>query len=126
MICDEVKPNCIVKACCNETCWEAKNAMDSNLRMVKTAHAYAYGNMRKNEYCPVCHTHSFSYAITDRFENEVKPSKVNLCCMNCNVYIELIRTNDDWLIYDSCMSNHFTINPYNNIKLLKDIMLEAK
>jgi len=125
MICDEVKPNCIVKACCNETCWEAKNAMDSNLRMVKTAHVYAYGNMRKNEYCPVCHTHSFAYVISYRFENEIRPSRIDLNCMHCYVNIELARSSLDWIIYN-VRPQHFTTNPNDNIKPLKDIMIEAK
>jgi len=126
MICDEVKPNCIVRACCTETCWEAKNAMDSNLRMVKSAKEYAYGNMRKNEYCPVCHSHLFAYSITDRFENEVKLSKIDFYCMWCYIHIELMRTKTDWDIYNVRNTRYFNIAQHTNIKPLKDIMIEAK
>ena len=106
MICDEVKPNCLVIACCSERCVEVNNVIEDNQRMVKTSHEYAYGNMRKNEYCPVCHTQLFSYSISDRFENEVKPSKVFLHCIYCHSNYELIRTKDDWLIYSHLMIDH--------------------
>jgi len=126
MICDEVKPNCLVIACCSERCVEVNNVIEDNQRMVKTSHEYAYGNMRKNEYCPVCHTQLFSYSISDRFENEVKPSKVVLHCIYCHSNYELIRTKDDWLIYDFRIPKYFNTTLYNNIKPLKDIMIEAK
>ena len=92
MICDEVKPNCIVKSCCTEKCWEVNNAIDSNLRMTKSAHAYAYGNMRKNEYCPVCHSKTFTYKYMSHYGLELF-----LNCIYCGSHFELLKLNN-WSI----------------------------
>jgi len=93
MICDEVKPNCLVRACCTEICWEVKNGMDSNYRMVKSAKEYAYGNMRKNEYCPVCHCNIFTYKYINH-----NSLALFINCVHCMTHYELFRYNNDWVM----------------------------
>jgi len=93
MICDEVKPNCVVRACCTDRCWEANNAIENNLRMVKSAHAYAYGNMRKNEYCPVCHSNIFTYKYMSQFS-----LTLFIKCKYCNTRYELFKYDNGWVI----------------------------
>lgn len=101
MICDEVVKDCLVKACCTEVCPEVKNLMENNQRMVKSAIDYAYGNMRKNEYCPVCHTQYFSYQLgPDPPLTHTKVDKIYLVCRHCWAGINLVSTDDhnEWRI----------------------------
>lgn len=89
MICDEAVKDCLVKACCTEICWEVRNLMEGNQRMVKSARAYAYGNMRKNEYCPVCHTQYFTYQFKRFSDSENTIEKIYLVCNHCYAGINL-------------------------------------
>jgi hypothetical protein len=123
MICDEAVKDCLVKACCTEICWEVRNLMEGNQRMVKSARAYAYGNMRKNEYCPVCHTQYFSYQFR-RFSDSKSPiQKIYLVCDHCYAGINLVIDNHcgDWKIDYSYFPKLPTTSPSKDIKKLEDI-----
>jgi hypothetical protein len=93
MICDEVKPNCIVKTCCSSRCWEVNNAIQDNFRMSESAKEYAYGNMRKNEYCPICHSKLFTYKYMSHYRLELF-----LNCIYCGGHFELVKHECDWLL----------------------------
>jgi len=71
--------------------------------MVNSAKEYAYGNMRKNEYCPVCHSNIFSYKYINQYS-----LALFINCKYCHTYYELFRYyNDDWKIYKAEIANYY-------------------
>lgn len=123
MICDEAVKDCIVKACCTEVCWKVRNLMEGNQRIVKNAKAYAYGNMRKNEYCPVCHTHYFTYQLGPAPLGEDLVDKIYLVCAHCWAGINLDRYINDWRIIYAHFPKLSKMEPRSigPIKKLEDI-----
>jgi len=123
MICDEVKPNCIVRTCCTKRCWEVNNVIKDNLKMVKSAHDYAYGNMRKNNYCPVCHSNIFSYKYINKYS-----LTLYINCRYCHAHYELMRYDNDWRLSKTHIATQYHLHHHLNDKdrSLKEIFKYMK
>jgi len=107
MICDELNPNCLVKSCCSKKCLEVESYINDMFKRLKNkgVYPYYYGNMIKNNYCPVCHSKDFIYRA------EMYPG------MRCEIQCQYCYANIDLIKYD--YADEYSINSiYKSAMLL--------